>query len=60
MIKVDEDEKIFRRFKKAENFDELNIIVKEKNDYKNTKYENNEKRIQDKGKRMKNFIVLND
>ena len=42
MIKVNEDEKIFFKFKKAKNFDKLNVVVKKKDDYKNTKYESNE------------------
>ena len=45
MIKVNEDEKILRRFKKAENFNELNVVMKKKNDYKNMKYESNEKKV---------------
>ena len=45
MIKVNENEKILRKFKKAENFDELNAIVKKENDYENTKYESNEKKF---------------
>ena len=60
MIKVNENEKILRKFKKAKNFDELNVVVKEENNYKSTKYESNEKKVQDKRKEMKNLIVLND
>ena len=60
VIKVDEDEKTLRRFKKTKNFDELNVIVKEENDYESTKYESDEKKVQDESKEMENFIVLND
>ena len=45
MIKINEDEKTLRKFKKAKNFDELNAVVKEENDYENTKYENDEKKV---------------
>ena len=60
MIKVNEDEKTLRKFKKTKNFNKLNAIVKEKNDYENTKYESDEKKAQDESKEMKNLIVLND
>ena len=60
VVKVDEDEKILRKFKKTKNFNELSAAVKEKNDYENTKYESDEKKAQDENKRMKNLIVLND
>ena len=60
VIKVNENEKILRRFKKAKDFDKLNIVVKERNDYKNTKYKSNEKEVQDESREMKNLIVLND
>ena len=60
MIEVDEDEKTLRKFKKAEDFDELNAAVKEENDYKNTKYENDEKRAQDESREIENLIILND
>ena len=60
VVKVDEDEKTLHKFKKAKNFNELNAVVKEENDYKNTKYESDEKKVQDESKEMKNFIVLND
>ena len=60
VIEVNEDEKNFRKFKNIKNFDELNAAVKEENNYKNTKYENDEKRAQDKSKKMKNLIILDD
>ena len=60
VIKVGENEKILRRFKKAKNFDELNVVVKKENDYENTKYENDEEKAQNESKEMKNLIVLND
>ena len=60
MIEVDKDEKNFRRFKKTKNFDKSNAVVKEENNYKSTKYESDEKKVQDKRRRMKNLIVLND
>ena len=60
MIKVDEDKKILRKFKKAENFDELNVIVKRENEYESMKYENDKKKAQDENEEMKNLIVLND
>ena len=43
VIKINKDENFFRKFKKAKNFNELNAAVKEENDYKNTKYESDEK-----------------
>ena len=46
--------------KKTKNFDELNVVMKEENDYESTKYENDEKRTQDEDRKMKNFIILND
>ena len=55
-----ENKKVLRKFKKAKNFDKLNAAVKEESNYKNTKYESNEKKVQDKDRRMKNFMILND
>ena len=53
VIKVSENEKILRKFKKAKNFDELNAVVKEENNYKNTKYESNEKKFKIRVKKWK-------
>ena len=50
VIKVNENEKILRKFKKAKDFDELNVIMKEKNDYENTKYESDEKKVQNESR----------
>ena len=59
MVEVGEDEKTLRRFKKAEDFDELNAAVKEGDDYENTKYESDEKKVQNEGGGMENPIILN-
>ena len=47
-MKINENEKILRKFKKKNNFDNLNIAIKENNDYKNIKYKTNENKIQKK------------
>ena len=60
MIKINENEKTLRRFKKAKSFNELNVVVKKENDYKSTKYENDEKKAQNEKREMKNLIVLNN
>ena len=60
VIEINEDNKILRKFKKAENFNELNAVVKEKNDYESMKYESDEKKVQDEDRKIKNLIVLND
>ena len=39
---------------------ELNVVVKKENDYENMKYENDEKKVQDESKGIKNLIVLNN
>ena len=60
VVKVSEDEKTLHKFKKAENLNELNVVVKKENDYENMKYENDEKKVQDESKGIKNLIVLNN
>ena len=44
-MKINENEKIFRKFKKKNDFDDLNVAIKESDDYKNIEYETNEKKI---------------
>ena len=59
-MKIDEDEKIFRKFRKKNDFDDLNAAVKEDDDYKNIEYEMNEKNVQKKGKTVENFITIDE
>ena len=60
LIEVSEDEKTLRRFKKAEDFDELGALVEEGDDYWSTEYESDEEGAQDEGRGVENFIVLDD
>ena len=57
-VKINENEKIFRKFKKKNNFHDLNVAIKESNDYENIEYKTNEKKIQKKNKIVKNFIII--
>ena len=59
-MKIDENEKILRKFKKKDNFDDLNAAIKKDDDYKNIKYETNEKKIQKKDKIVENFIIIDE
>ena len=43
-VKIDENEKTFYKFKKKDNFDDLNAAIEESDDYENIKYETNEKK----------------
>ena len=57
-MKINENEKIFRKFKKENNFDNLNIAIKRNDNYKNIKYKMNENKIQKKNKIVENFIII--
>ena len=59
-MKVDENEKIFCKFKKENDFDDLNAAIKENDDYKNIEYKTNEKNVQKKDKTVENFIIIDE
>ena len=59
-VKISENEKIFRKFKKENDFDDLNAAIKENDDYENIEYETNEKNVQKKGKIVENFIIIDE
>ena len=59
-MKIDENEKIFRKFKKKNDFDDLSAAIKENDDYKNIEYETNEKNVQKKNKIVENFIIIDE
>ena len=59
-MKINENEKIFRKFKKKDDFDDLNAAIKKDDDYKNIEYEMNEKNVQKKNKIVENFIIINE
>ena len=44
-MKIDENEKTFRKFKKENDFDDLSAAIKENDDYKNIEYETDEKNV---------------
>ena len=44
-VKINENEKIFRKFKKKNDFDDLNAAIKESDNYESIKYKMNEKKI---------------
>ena len=44
-MKINENEKILRKFKKKNDFDDLNAAIKKNDDYENIKYETNKKKI---------------
>ena len=47
-IKINENEKIFRKLKKKNDFNDLNVAIKKDDDYENIKYEMNEKSIKER------------
>ena len=59
-MKINENEKIFRKFKKKNDFDDLNIAIKENDDYENIEYKTNEKNVQKKDKIVENFIIIDE
>ena len=59
-VKINENEKILRKFKKKDDFDDLNVAIKESDDYKNIEYETNEKKIQKKDKIAENLIIIDE
>ena len=44
-VKINENEKTFCKFRKKNDFDDLNAAIKEGDDYENIEYETNEKKI---------------
>ena len=44
-MKINKNEKTFRKFKKKNDFDDLNAAIRKSNDYENIEYETNEKKI---------------
>ena len=59
-VKIDENEKIFRKFKKKNNFDDLNAAIEENDDYENIEYETDEKNVQKKNKTVENLITIDE
>ena len=59
-VKINEDEKILRKFKKKDDFDDLNAAIEESDDYESIEYETNEKNVQKKGKTVENFIIIDE
>ena len=59
-VKISEDEKTLRKFKKEDDFDDLNAAIKESDDYENIEYETNEKKIQKKNKTVENLITIDE
>ena len=59
-VKIDENEKTLRKFKKEDDFDDLNAAVKEDDNYKNIEYEMNEKNVQKKDKTVENLIIIDE
>ena len=59
-MKIDENEKIFRKFKKKNDFNDLNAAIKESDDYESIEYKTNEKKIQKKDKTVENFIIIDE
>ena len=51
---------MFCKFKKKNDFDNLNVAIKKNDDYKNIEYEMNEKKIQKKNKIVENFIIIDE
>ena len=59
-MKINKNEKILCKFKKENDFDDLNAAIKKNDDYKNIEYETNEKKIQKKGKTVENLIIIDE
>ena len=59
-MKINENEKILRKFKKKIDFNDLNAAIKKSDDYKSIKYKMNEKKIQKKDKTVENFIIIDE
>ena len=59
-VKINENEKTFRKFRKKDDFDNLSIAIKESDDYENIKYKMNEKKIQKKDKIVENLIIIDE
>ena len=59
-VKINENEKTFHKFKKKNDFDDLNAAIEKNDDYKSIEYETNEKNVQKKGKTVENLIIINE
>ena len=59
-VKINENEKTLRKFKKKDDFDDLNAVIKKNDDYKNIEYETNEENVQKKDKTVENFIIIDE
>ena len=59
-MKINEIEKTFHKFKKKNDFDNLNVAIKKSDDYENIEYETNEKKIQKKNKIVENLIIIDE
>ena len=59
-MKINENEKTFRKFKKKDDFDDLNAAIKKNDNYESIEYKMNEKKIQKKGKIVENLIIIDE
>ena len=59
-MKINENEKTFRKFKKKNDFDDLNVIIKKSDDYENIEYKIKKEKIQKKSKTVENFIIIDE
>ena len=59
-VKINENEKILRKFKKKNDFDDLSAAIKKSDDYENIEYETNEKNVQKKDKIVENLIIIDE
>ena len=59
-VKINENEKTFRKFKKKNDFDDLSAAIKKDDDYENIKYKTNEEKVQKKNKIVENFIIIDE
>ena len=59
-VKIGENEKTLRKFRKENDFDDLSVAVKEDDDYESIEYETNEKKIQKKDKTAENPITIDE
>ena len=59
-VKINENEKIFHKFKKKNDFDDLNAAIKKSDDYKSIEYKTNEEKIQKKDKTVENLIIIDE
>ena len=59
-MKINENEKILYKFKKKDDFDDLNAAIKKSDDYESIEYETDEKKIQKKNKIVENLIIIDE